>query len=306
MNGSFLLTRLASETGLLPNQVLSIAMTAPLRYKVFKVPKRTSGWRTLAQPAREVKNLQYHLGELLRSGLPIHEAVSAYEVGCSIRKNAAAHAGGAFLLKLDFENFFPSILADDFVRHLKRHHTLAFSVDDLDLISRILFWAPTRKLPLQLCIGAPTSPLVSNSVLYDFDCQVSLIAARSGVVYTRYADDLSFSTVEPNVLGGLIGEIEGIVARMEYPKLRINAKKTVHASRASRRVVTGIVIKPDGTLSVGRSRKRLIRAMWHRERLGLLSPDESRKLDGLVNFAESVEPGFRKWLEGNGGKGGRP
>lgn len=305
MNESFLLKRLASGTGLLPSQVLAIAMTAPLRYKVFKVPKRTSGWRTLAQPAREVKNLQYHLSELLRPSLPIHEAVSAYEVGCSIRKNAAAHAGGAFLLKLDFKNFFPSILADDFVKHLKRYHTLAFSVDDFDLISRILFWAPERKLPLKLCIGAPTSPLVSNSVLYDFDCQVALIAARNGVVYTRYADDLSFSTVEPNVLGGLIGEIERIVEGLEYPALRINSKKTVYASRASRRIVTGIVIKPDGGLSVGRGRKRLIRAMWHRKGLGLLSPDESRKLDGLVNFAESIEPGFRNWLEGNGRNGER-
>lgn len=92
----FILQGIASDTGLLPSQVLAIASTAPLRYKVFKVPKRTGGMRTLAQPAREVKALQYCLQGKIQEGLPIHDAVTAYKVGCSIGKNARRHAGGLF------------------------------------------------------------------------------------------------------------------------------------------------------------------------------------------------------------------
>lgn len=291
-----ILQEIASDTGLLPSQVLAIAKTAPLRYKVFSVPKRTGGMRTLAQPAREVKALQYSLLGKIQDGLPIHDAVTAYQVGCSIAKNARRHAGAAFLLKMDFENFFPSIFEHDFVRHVKKYHGREFSDDDLETMSRILFWAPDRKRPLQLCIGAPTSPFISNTLLHDFDCIISSEMTKIGVTYTRYADDLAFSTRQPNVLAGVANLVGEVVDKLEYPTLRLNVKKTVHASRATRRVVTGIVITPKGELSVGRDKKRLIRSMWHRASLGLLSVDEVDKLNGLVNFVESIEPGYANRL----------
>ncbi len=287
-----ILQEIASDTGLLPSQVLAIAKTAPLRYKIFRVPKRTGGMRTLAQPAREVKALQYSLQRRIEEGLPIHDAVTAYQVGCSIAKNARRHAGSSFLLKMDFTNFFPSIFEHDFVKHIEKYQGGRFSADDLETMSRILFWAPDRKRPLQLCIGAPTSPFISNTLLYDFDCIISSTMQKIGVTYTRYADDLAFSTTQPNVLSGVANLVAKVVDKLEYPTLRINVKKTVHASRASRRVVTGIVITPEGELSVGRDRKRLIRSMWHRASLGLLSVDEVDKLNGLVNFVESIEPGY--------------
>lgn len=297
-----ILQGIASDTGLLPSQVLAIAKTAPLRYKVFSVPKRTGGMRTLAQPAREVKVLQYSLQRKIQNGLPIHDAVTAYQIGCSIAKNARRHAGGNFLLKMDFVNFFPSIFEHDFVRHIKKYYNTEFSGDDLETMSRILFWAPYRKRPLQLCIGAPTSPFISNTLLYDFDLIISSEMAKIGVTYTRYADDLAFSTDRPNVLGRVADLVAKIVSGLEYPRLRVNDKKTVHASRATRRVVTGIVITPEGELSVGRDRKRLIRSMWHRASLGILSEAEVEKLQGLVNFVDSIEPGYANKLHRIGKK----
>jgi hypothetical protein len=82
------------------------------------------------------------------------------------------------------------------------------------------------------------------------------------------------------------------LSQIAYPNIALNNSKTVHASRAGRRSVTGLVITPDGRLSVGRDRKRLIRAMAHRYTLGLLDKKQVRKLDGLISFVNSIEPGF--------------
>ncbi len=85
----------------------------------------------------------------------------------------------------------------------------------------------------------------------------------------------------------------------------MNEAKTVWASKAGRRTVTGIVLTPDGKLSVGRERKRLIRAMYDRHTKGLLSDEESQKLKGLIAFVSSIEADFVARLQRNvGGNGG--
>jgi hypothetical protein len=288
---SELIKGIAKDSGLLPAQVASIIRTAPLRYKVFEVKKRTSGMRELAQPAREVKWIQRWLVSYLRPLLPIHSAVSAYEPGTSIGKNALLHARNRYLLKMDFSNFFPSIFHDDLISHLKKY-VRSLNDFDMELVAQATLWAKDRQYPLRLCIGAPSSPLLSNSVMFDFDEIVGRAAATKKVTYSRYADDLTFSTYEK----GVLSEIEPVVAealsQIAYPNIALNNSKTVHASRAGRRSVTGLVITPDGRLSVGRDRKRLIRAMAHRYTLGLLDKKQVRKLDGLISFVNSIEPGF--------------
>jgi len=103
---SDLIKGLARDSGLLPSQVASIIRTAPLRYKVFEVKKRTSGMRELAQPAKEVKWIQRWLVNHLRPLLPIHSAVSAYEPGASIGKNALLHVRSRFFLPLSMMILF--------------------------------------------------------------------------------------------------------------------------------------------------------------------------------------------------------
>ena len=293
---SILLSHMAHDTGLLSGQIETIVRTAPLRYKVFSVPKRTGGMRVLAQPAKEVKRLQYWLKDKLEEHLPIHQSVAAYQRGCSIRKNAEAHSNGRFLLKMDFTDFFPSITELDFRSHVKAYIPDLYTEEDLEVMSRVLFWTQDRTRPLKLCIGAPTSPFISNTILYEFDSLISECARAGGIVYTRYADDLTFSSVIPNRLQDMVEVVKYTISEIAYPRLQVNSRKTVHASRATRRVVTGVVIRPDGGLSVGRDRKRLVRAMHDRALKGLLSKSEIDELRGLIQFIESIEPGFRQRL----------
>jgi retron-type reverse transcriptase len=286
------LKSLSVDLGMHPGQLLQIIETAPLRYKVFTIPKRDGSPRLIAQPAREVKAIQRWVVNDLGSVLPLHSSATAYRPGASIKKNAASHADSNFMLKMDFSNFFPTITFDDLVRHLSKTVSDRYDEGAIKLIAKVSTWAPDRKPPLRLCIGAPSSPLLSNSILYEFDRQINDFAATEAVTYTRYADDLTFSSKHHDVLPKFTDFVTTIAASLEYPSLRVNTKKTVFASRSGRRVVTGVTLTSTHELSVGRERKRLIRAMYHRFLRGLLTADEVERLKGLVSFVDNIEPGF--------------
>ena len=185
--------QISIDTGILPGHLREIIKTAPLRYKEFAIPKKNGGMREVAQPAREVKKIQRWLVQRLAPQLPVHEATTAYRANSSIKKNAEHHVENNFLLKIDFKDFFPSILKSDIARHLGVHCSDHYDASAIDVIAQCLCWAPRRSPPLRLCIGAPSSPLLSNSILYEFDLRVSEAAQKMGAKYTRYADDISIS-----------------------------------------------------------------------------------------------------------------
>jgi RNA-directed DNA polymerase len=292
-----LIRRMSADLGLLPPHLESIIRTAPLRYKKFTIPKRNGSLRQVAQPAREVKEIQRWVVRELRSHLPMHDAVSAYEEGCSIIRNANIHKASRFILKMDFRDFFPSITISDVMRHVEKYCAGIYGPLEIKQLAFACVWTPTRKPPLRLCIGAPSSPFISNSVLYEFDEAIFQYAHTRGVRYSRYADDMIFSTNRDDVLKNFPRQVRSVLKRVGLGGLRLNNAKTVHASRAGKRVVTGIVLTPDGSLSVGRDRKRLVRSMFHRFKLGLLTPEEQATLSGLLAFIDSVEPGFSDKLE---------
>jgi RNA-directed DNA polymerase len=293
-----LLLAMCMDLGMLPSHLQTIIRTAPLRYKVFFIPKRKGGQREVAQPAREVKAIQRWLISRLSTALPLHESATAYRKGASIRENASRHVHSEYVLKMDFRNFFPSILMSDVVSHLARRCSAEYDSSAMRLIAYACTWAPHRQGPLRLCIGAPSSPLLSNSLLFEFDELASRQAAERGAIYTRYADDLTFSTSVPGVLSSFPNMVRGLLDQLAYPRLVINEEKTVFASRAGRRVITGVTLTNDRRLSIGRERKRTIRAMYHHMLRGTLDDDGQQELRGLIAFAEDIEPGFRLWLQG--------
>ena len=294
-NKSDLISKISAELGMLPERVAHIIQTAPLRYKQFEIPKKTGGKRLVAQPAREVKAIQRIL--MRHIPLPVHSVAMAYQPGTSIKKNAQRHVGNKYLLKMDFSDFFPSILFEDVAKHIESIFPQEFTEDAKELIARIYTWTPNRKPPLRLCIGAPSSPMVSNSIMFAFDESLNMLAKDNGVIYTRYADDLTLSTNAKNILAKFPQMIQIEVEKLNYPKIKINHKKTVFASTAGNRTVTGVTLNSEGALSVGRDRKRLVSSMYHRYVLGLLNAEEVEKLFGLLSFINSIEPGFSDKLK---------
>lgn len=284
---------------LLPASFLDdLIRSAPHRYKVYKILKKSGvGTRTIAHPAREVKRLQYWVIKHVLEDMRIHPAAKAYVRGVGIADNAAVHAGNPYLLKLDFKDFFPSIRGEDFQHYAEQHLGEVICEEDIERLKRILFWRPRGKPGLQLSIGAPSSPLVSNILLFEFDRDISEFCEPLGIRYTRYADDLTFSMTEKPLRGSVEERVKRLLSELSYPSLRLNEQKTFYGSRACRRRVTGLVLTNDGKVSLGRERKRKIRAEVHHYRTGRLNAEQIKHLRGMIAFARGVEPSFVERLE---------
>jgi retron-type reverse transcriptase len=128
--------------------------------------------------------------------------------------------------------------------------------------------------------------------LYDLDVSIAELCSGKSVVYSRYADDMAFSTNVPGVLTVIPDLLRSKLRTLEYPRLSLNENKTVFTSKKSRRTVTGLVLANQGYVSLGRDRKRNIRAMMAYFRDGKLPDYELQRLAGLISFANDVEPDF--------------
>lgn len=268
-----------------------LIVTAPNRYKVHTIDKRNHrGKRTIAQPTAEVKIVQTVIQNYLLNLLPIHECATAYRRGISIRDHAAPHAGKKYLLKIDFTDFFPSIKGSDFVAHLDRY--LKVENETANLLESIFFWRQRKTKNLVLAIGAPSSPWLSNTVMYDFDKRLTEYCHINNIIYTRYADDLALSTDFPNILGKALKYIQQLCGELDYPRLAINEKKTVFTSTKFNRTLTGLVLANDGSVSIGRTRKREIRALAKNYARGEVDAEKVGHLRGLLSFTWSVDQSF--------------
>lgn len=287
---SKLIKLLAAATGLTESDVRSIIVRAPVSYKHYTIAKRTGGRRPISQPAREVKALQRVLAHRLRH-LPVHDAATAYRAGQSIRSNAERHAKNGPIMKFDFSNFFPSIKARDWQNYCEQNSIFS-STDDILLSALLFFHQPRSSSNLRLAIGAPSSPWLSNVLMYEFDERISAMSAIDKVTYTRYADDITFSAKRTGYLNSIPKNLRDIVKDNKNPALLLNEEKTVVATTKYRRVVTGLILADDGRVTLGRDRKRLIRSMVHHAVSGRNTSEQNGRLAGLLAFAADIEPDF--------------
>ena len=286
-----LIKRCALETGLTVNEVVRIAHIGPKRYKVYPIPKRSGGQRIICHPSRELKSLQYVFLRKLLCDLPVHAAATAYKTKSSIKLNALKHSASRVIFKLDFEAFFPSIKVADWVAYA-RESLRSWSEEDIRFSSYVMFWGDGGYTPKCLAIGAPTSPLLSNALMYQFDCLMTDYAAEAALVYTRYADDITISSQGHLDKDAVLTKIRDALQCTKHPRLRLNAAKTKLASMSTSRRVTGLVLANDGSVSLGRDRKRLIQAMVHHVLSGRADEETITHLAGLLSFAADVEPDF--------------
>ncbi len=282
---------LSIETGLPDSAVRKIMTSAPVRYKEYLIPKRNGEMRQIAQPAREVKLLQRAFVSIFLKSLPIHQSATAYRAGSSVRDNAAPHVGLGPILKLDFRNFFPSIRSQDWVSYCRDSGHLR-SEEDIHLTASLLFQKQSGHRLLRLAIGAPSSPILSNILMFDFDTRITDLVAKDRVVYTRYADDLTFSAPRTGFLNSVIKAVAGTIRNLKYPKLEINMQKTKFVTSKYHRTVTGLTITNDNRVTIGRESKRKLHAAVHQALLLRLSSEELQVLAGMLGYVNSVEPEF--------------
>jgi hypothetical protein len=257
---------------------------------VYTIKKRTGeGFRTIAHPTPELKLLQRWLSVRVFSQLLVHDCVYSYKRGVSIREHAEKHRAQNFLLRIDLRDFFPSISYADLIRLFRSNEgrfTPRLAIEDYRLAAKIACKGTA------LTIGAPSSPVLSNAILFRFDEMWSKRSGEVEVVYTRYADDLYFSTDKPGVLEKVHKDVRQSLVELEWPRLKVNEAKTTFTSRKRRRVVTGLTLTSSRSISLGRSSKRYLRSLVHKFLVGKATEDESSYLKGYISYAKNVEPRF--------------
>lgn len=294
-----LIQKIALTAKMTEERLLYLADTASKRYKIYEIEKRGGGTRTIAHPSRELKALQRWISKVIFKRLPVHEAATAYRKSSGIKFNAENHRTSNFTTRYDFSNFFPSFrqeFIEKFIASSVEKHGLNLDNDDVKFIGNVICRHG------RLTIGAPSSPIITNAMMFDFDAAIYSFCEQKGLIYTRYADDIFISSHEPDMLQGLEKAI--LQAKRDTPhlSLRLNKQKTAYLSRKYARRITGVIITPDHKLSIGRDRKREIKALVHQWLDGRLPMEDVHRMRGLLAFTHDIEPAFELSLRAKYGE----
>ncbi len=171
-------------------------------YQYRAEPKRSGGVRLVEAPKLRLKAAQQVILHQILDKIPPHPAAHGFVARRSIQSFASPHVGKKIVLKMDLQDFFPTISAAR-INALFRILGYPESVADLlgglctntvpKAVCRILSASPELYNRLHVPQGAPTSPALANACAYRADCRLAGLAESAGLDYTRYADDLAFS-----------------------------------------------------------------------------------------------------------------
>ena len=228
-------------------------------YTTFRIPKRSGGERTITAPIAATKALQRRILRRLLDRLPAHPAAQGFERGRSIVTNAAVHQDPAVLVKLDVEDFFGTTRTARIRRYWR---VIGWDREAAAVLTRLT--THVGGLPQ----GAPTSPRLSNLVNVRLDARLAGIARSRGAVYTRYADDLSFSFTADD--GAAVRQLIHAVRRTVWAegRYRIHVNRKVEIRRRhERQAITGLIVN-EGPPRLDRERRRWLRAVEHRRYSG--------------------------------------
>lgn len=242
----------------LPMLELEELINSP-RYFKYKIPKKKGGEREISSPEAHLKIVQKQLNHFLQayyySIKPAHVhgfVTNQYptEKTCNILANAQPHIGKKQVLTIDLKDFFPSISARR-VKSLFSSNLFAFN--EQLAVALTLLTTYEGKLPT----GSPTSPVVSNFICLELDEAIGQLCAENKVNYSRYADDLSFSSDEV-FTSTFIDAVKQLIHENNF---EINPKKFRIKSANKRQTVTGLTV--NDKVNVDRRFIKKTRAMLH-------------------------------------------
>ena len=217
------------DLGIPIKTLFSVSNSLSSHYKKVKIPKKNGSFRELNVPDEVLKKIQRAIADKILAYEPISQYAQAYKAGASVQRNASHHVEKKKILKLDIKHFFDSILY--------------VTVKDKCFPAE-RFSEPIRILLSMLCYnrealpqGAPSSPVITNIIMRDFDEKVGRFCDDRNISYTRYCDDMTFS-------GDFDEEpiIEFVKAELFAYGYLLNNKKTSVLSFSKRQVVTGVVV----------------------------------------------------------------
>ncbi len=270
------------------------------RYETFFVPKKSGGLRTIHSPSQTIKHIQRRLNEVLQNIYTPKPVVFGFTKGKNIVDNANKHKKKNWVLNVDLHNFFPSINFGR-VRGMFMHKPYNLPAEVATTLAQICCF--NNSLPQ----GAPTSPIISNMLCAQMDSQLQDLAWKHRCFYTRYADDITFSTTLHEfpreiakvnaVLSVELGkELTNIIQQNGF---EINDSKVRAFAYFQRQEVTGLTV--NRFPNVRRKYVMQIRSMlhaWDKEGLQAAEEEHYAQYDDKYRNPNSRPPSYKKIVKG--------
>ena len=277
-------------------------------YSEVDIPKKTGGARKLRIPNPQLKDVQNSLKAFIEKNFQdrIHFSCHSYRKNKSIISNAYPHLGNEVLIKLDIKNYFQNITQAQIREALylgSKSHSFhpaykefcQYIPDKLAQAKGYLDFPENEDALIRLLHtehglpqGAPTSPVISNLVLSQFDQEMFMVVKSMDGKYSRYSDDLtiSFKTDESEKIKRVIKFTESKLAEYGF---QLNKKKgKIHVLRKHQaQRICGITIN-SGKPTISRQHRRLIRAAKHNLKQGKEIQFSDNQLIGHDAFIQMV------------------
>ena len=265
---------------------LASMMEEPNRhYQTFTLPKKSGGRRQIHAPEPALKMVQWALAPFFRTMFSPARCSFGFERGRSIAENARVHVGQDWVLNADIQDFFPSISTGRLERTFRSDWGPPVSVYMAHCLAKLVTYQ--GRLPQ----GSPCSPVLTNLVAVDLDVRLEGLARHFGCRYSRYVDDLTFSSPGQRALQEVLPRLVRVLASEGF---ELNPKKTRLQPASVRQGITGLVLTSakSGTapcVSVPREFRRQTRAMLHAWRTRGLAQAAQHADQSPQQFARSIE-----------------
>lgn len=232
------------------------------RYSQFKIPKKNGDFRTISAPADGLADILHFVNRIFQAIYEPKDCVMGFTENRSVVNNAIVHLNQNYVLNLDLKDFFTSIDQARVWRRiqLEPYNIQAPMANILAGLCSMKYIAEDKSVRYVLPQGSPTSPILSNMVCENLDRRLMGLAKRFGLNYTRYADDITFSSKHNVYRDGSVfmKELARIIADQRF---QINEKKTRLQKRGSRQEVTGLIV--GGKVNVTSQYVKDIRILLH-------------------------------------------
>lgn len=241
-------------------------------YNEFDIKRRNGTTRKISAPSRPLKYRQRWILDEILSKIEVMPCCEGFTKGHSIVTNARKHIGYAETLSVDIKDFFPSIKEEQIIEVFQE---IGYTQEVAVALSSLC--CHEGCLPQ----GAPTSPQLSNLICKSLDRDFMEFSKRYGLVYSRYADDITLSGNDD--LKSTIPRLQEIIKNHGF---RTNDRKTRLYTGKHRKIVTGLIVKENG-LRVPREYKRKLRQeIYYCKKFGVTQHLRNTNASKAVNFKE--------------------
>jgi retron-type reverse transcriptase len=238
------------------------------KYESFSIPKKNGGVRIINAPNKKIKLLQKRLSNLLydcyeditKNKKGITELAQGFKRKCSIFTNSRKHCKKRYVFNIDLKDFFPSINFGRVRGYFINDKNFKLNEKIATIIAQIACFK--NELPQ----GSPVSPIISNLIGNILDVKILKLSKEAKCYYSRYADDLTFSTTNKSFPKSIAyekdnrwivgNELKGIIEKSGF---KINETKISMQYRSSRQTCVGLVV--NNKVNVKKEYYKNVRAM---------------------------------------------